>query len=128
MAEPASIAAAAQRLAHGGVVAFPTETVYGLGADATNVHAVAKVFLLKGRPTDHPLIVHVADAGGLDRWAVDVPTQARTLAARFWPGPLTLIVRKSPALPAIVTGGQDTVGLRCPSFGDRCCSPVCAAR
>ena len=109
------IAAAAKRLANGGVVAFPTETVYGLGADATNVHAVAKIFLLKGRPSEHPLIVHVADREALDRWGVDVPLSARALAARFWPGPLTLIVRKSANVPAIVTGGQDTVGLRCPS-------------
>ena len=67
----------------GGIVAFPTETVYGLGADATNVHAVAKIFLLKGRPTDHPLIVHVADPDFMDRWAVEIPASARTLAERF---------------------------------------------
>jgi len=109
------IAAAARRLATGGVVAFPTETVYGLGADATNVHAVAKIFLLKGRPTDHPLIVHVADAGALDRWCEGIPESARALVSRFWPGPLTLILRKSSAIPPIVTGGQDTVGMRCPS-------------
>jgi L-threonylcarbamoyladenylate synthase len=109
-----SIEAAAQRLAAGGVVAFPTETVYGLGADATNVHAVAKIFLLKGRPTDHPLIVHVSDPDGLDRWCVEIPATARALAGRFWPGPLTIILRKSAAIPAIVSGGQDTVGLRCP--------------
>jgi L-threonylcarbamoyladenylate synthase len=106
---------AAKRLASGGVVAFPTETVYGLGADATNVHAVAKIFLAKGRPAEHPLIVHVQDAGGLDRWGASVPDSARRLAERFWPGPLTLIVGRSPSIPGIVTGGQDTVGLRCPS-------------
>jgi L-threonylcarbamoyladenylate synthase len=105
----------ARRLANGGVVAFPTETVYGLGADATNIHAVAKIFLIKGRPADHPLIVHVADSAGLERWGVDVPESARQLAAKFWPGPLTLIVRKSAQLPMLVTGGQDSVGLRCPS-------------
>jgi L-threonylcarbamoyladenylate synthase len=110
-----AIADAARRLANGGVVAFPTETVYGLGADATNVHAVAKVFLLKQRPQDHPLIVHVADAAGMDRWCVEIPDIARSLAARFWPGPLTMILRKSSAVPPLVTGGQDTVGLRCPS-------------
>jgi L-threonylcarbamoyladenylate synthase len=110
-----AVAAAARRLAQGGVVAFPTETVYGLGADATNVHAVAKIFLLKGRPADHPLIVHVRDAEGLDRWGTQVPESARQLASAFWPGPLTLIVRKAAALPPIVTGGQDTVGIRCPS-------------
>ena len=110
-----AVADAARRLANGGVVAFPTETVYGLGADATNVHAVAKVFLLKGRPTDHPLIVHVSGIDDLSRWAIDTPAYATTLAARFWPGPLTLILRKSAALPGIVSGGQDTIGLRCPS-------------
>jgi L-threonylcarbamoyladenylate synthase len=109
-----AISAAARRLANGGVVAFPTETVYGLGADATNVHAVAKIFLLKGRPSDHPLIVHVADPDALDRWCIDIPPMARKLVERFWPGPLTVILKKSPAIPAIVTGGQDTVGLRCP--------------
>jgi L-threonylcarbamoyladenylate synthase len=113
-----AIADAARRLANGGVVAFPTETVYGLGADATNVHAVAKIFLLKGRPQDHPLIVHVAGRGEIDRWAVDVPAGARTLAERFWPGPLTLVLRKAASLPPLVTGGQETVGLRCPSHPD----------
>jgi len=108
------ITKAAQRLATGGIVAFPTETVYGLGADATNVHAVAKIFLLKGRPADHPLIIHVTDPDGLDRWCVEVPATARALAERFWPGPLTIILRKSAAIPAIVTGGQETVGIRCP--------------
>jgi L-threonylcarbamoyladenylate synthase len=110
-----SVEEAAKRLARGGVVAFPTETVYGLGADATNVHGVAKIFLLKGRPAEHPLIVHVAGAEAFDRWAIDIPAAARALAAKFWPGPLTMIVRKSQAIPPIVTGGQDTVGLRCPS-------------
>jgi len=110
-----SVGEGATRLANGGVVAFPTETVYGLGADATNIHAVAKIFLIKGRPADHPLIVHVADATGLERWGADIPESARRLAGRFWPGPLTLIVRKASALPTLVTGGQDSVGLRCPS-------------
>ena len=110
-----SVGEGAKRLANGGVVAFPTETVYGLGADATNIHAVAKIFLIKGRPADHPLIVHVADAAGLERWGAEVPESARKLAGKFWPGPLTLIVRKSAHLPMLVTGGQDSVGLRCPS-------------
>ena len=113
-----AIAEAARRLKNGGIVAFPTETVYGLGADATNVHAVAKIFLLKGRPADHPLIVHVAGLEDLARWAVEIPDAARTLAGRFWPGPLTLILRKSGAIPSLVSGGQDTVGIRCPSHPD----------
>ncbi len=106
---------AAQRLAGGEVVAFPTETVYGLGADAANTEAVAKIFALKGRPADHPLIVHFADPLAVAQWAREVPPAAMTLAARFWPGPLTIILRKSERVPGAVTGGQDTVGLRCPS-------------
>ena len=77
--------------------------------------AVAKIFAAKGRPSDHPLIVHVADVGGLDTWASGVPQAARTLAAKFWPGPLTMILKRSPRVPSAVTGGQETVGLRCPS-------------
>jgi len=110
-----AIVEGAGRLAQGEAIAFPTETVYGLGADAANPAAVAKIFALKGRPPDHPLIVHFADPAALDTWAIDIPASARTLAARFWPGPLTMILRKSPRVPAAVTGGQDTVGLRCPS-------------
>jgi L-threonylcarbamoyladenylate synthase len=106
---------AARRLHAGGLVAFPTETVYGLGADATNPDAVAKIFALKGRPADHPLIVHFADPLAVPQWAREVSPGAMTLAARFWPGPLTIILRKSARVPAAVTGGQDTVGLRCPS-------------
>ncbi|MBC8023043.1 MAG: threonylcarbamoyl-AMP synthase [Burkholderiales bacterium] len=112
---PGTIAEAARRLAAGDVVAFPTETVYGLGADAANPAAVVKIFALKGRPAEHPLIVHVRDAGGIDEWARDVPDAARKLAARFWPGPLTMILARSARVPDAVTGGQDTVGLRCPS-------------
>ncbi len=106
---------AAQRLGVGEAIAFPTETVYGLGADATNVAAVAKIFALKERPADHPLIVHFADPASMGEWAVDVPPAARDLAQRFWPGPLTMILKKSSRVPGAVTGGQDSVGLRCPS-------------
>jgi L-threonylcarbamoyladenylate synthase len=106
---------AARRLAAGEVIALPTETVYGLGADAANEKAVAKIFALKGRPADHPLIVHFADPQAIGAWAASVPREARILAAHFWPGPLTMILRKSARVPGIVTGGQDTVGLRCPS-------------
>ena len=109
------IAEAARRLAAGELVAFPTETVYGLGADARNPQAVAKIFAAKGRPADHPVIVHVASIAALGVWGVSVPAAARGLAERFWPGPLTLIVKKAAFVPDAVTGGQDTVGLRCPS-------------
>lgn len=98
----------------GELVAFPTETVYGLGADAANPQAVAKIFSAKGRPADHPLIVHLAGAEALDSWAREVPEAARLLAAAFWPGPLTLILRRAAQVPDAVTGGQDTVGLRVP--------------
>lgn len=102
-------------LRRGDVIGLPTETVYGLAADASRPEAVRRIFELKGRPADHPLIVHVADAGQLDRWARDIPEAARVLAAAFWPGPLTLILRKQPGVPDEVTGGQATVGLRCPA-------------
>ena len=98
----------------GDLVAFPTETVYGLGADAGNAVAVAKVFAAKGRPADHPLIVHIAGAGQLEAWARDVPEAAYRLAAAFWPGPLTLILKRSAQVLDAVSGGQDTVGLRVP--------------
>jgi L-threonylcarbamoyladenylate synthase len=111
---PAAIDAAARWLAAGGVVALPTETVYGLGADATNRDAVARIFRLKGRPADHPLIVHVAAGADLAPWAADVPDVARRLMAAFWPGPLTLILTRTHRVPPEVTGGQPTVGLRCP--------------
>lgn len=108
------IEAAAHLLRAGGVVAFPTETVYGLGADATNPEAVRKIFEIKGRPADHPLIVHIAGATLLDRWAREIPEAARHLAEQFWPGPLTLILQRQRHVPDAVTGGQDTVGLRVP--------------
>ena len=110
-----NVAEAAHRLASGELVAFPTETVYGLGADAASESAVAKIFAMKGRPADHPVIVHVACAGDISKWANEVPGSAKKLAERFWPGPLTMILAKSARVPAIVTGGQDSVGLRCPS-------------
>lgn len=109
------IDAAARKLRSGEVVAFPTETVYGLGADAMNARAVARIFELKGRPADHPVIVHLEDAGDLERWAVDIPAAARTLAGKFWPGPLTMILKKAAHVPGVVTGGQDSVGLRVPA-------------
>lgn len=99
----------------GGLVAFPTETVYGLGADASNPEALKKVFAAKGRPHDHPLIVHIADAVQLANWARDIPPQAGKLARKFWPGPLTIILRRAASVSDLVTGGQDTVALRVPS-------------
>ena len=108
-------AQAVKLLQDGELVAFPTETVYGLGADAANPEAVAKIFAAKGRPTDHPLIVHLPGAGYLDRWARDIPAVAWELAEAFWPGPLTLILKRAPAVPYAVTGGQETVGVRVPS-------------
>lgn len=98
----------------GELVGIPTETVYGLAADASNPAAVAKIFAAKGRPADHPLIVHVAGADQLDVWAREIPPTARQLATAFWPGPLTLILKRQPGVPDAVTGGQDTVGLRVP--------------
>lgn len=98
----------------GELVAFPTETVYGLGADASNPAAVAKIFAAKGRPADHPLIVHLAGHDAVEHWAEDVPAVAWELMETFWPGPLTLILKKQAWVPSTVTGGQDTVGLRVP--------------
>ena len=106
---------AAAILHAGGLVAFPTETVYGLGADASNSGAVKKIFFAKGRPQDHPVIVHLPDSSHLERWANEIPAAAGDLAGRFWPGPLTLILRRASRVPDAVTGGQDTVGLRVPA-------------
>ena len=108
------MADAAANLLAGGLVAFPTETVYGLGADACNEMAVARIYSVKGRPADHPLIVHVASMGGLGDWADDVPGYAISLARDFWPGPMTLVVKRSGLAGDFVTGGQDTVGVRVP--------------
>ena len=94
---------------------LPTETVYGLAADASSAEAVAKIFTAKGRPSNHPLIVHVADAAGVDHFAVDVPAFARQLMQAFWPGPLTLILPRRPGVGAETAGGQDSIGVRCPS-------------
>ena len=99
----------------GGVVAFPTETVYGLGADAENNEAVRRIFSIKGRPANHPLIVHLADSSFIDRWAHEIPDAAMRLAERFWPGPLTIILRRSRRASDLVTGGLDTVGIRVPA-------------
>ncbi len=98
----------------GGLVAFPTETVYGLGGDASNRAAVRKIFTAKERPYDHPLIVHLASVGQLSDWAGEIPPQALRLAEAFWPGPLTMILKKQPHVSDIVSGGQDTIGLRIP--------------
>lgn len=106
---------AVQLLRQGELVALPTETVYGLGADALNPDAVAKIFAAKGRPSDHPLIVHLADASQIMTWAREVPKDAIALARAFWPGPLTLILKRDESVPDLVTGGQDTVGLRVPN-------------
>jgi len=111
----AAIARAAHRLRDGLLVAFPTETVYGLGADAANPDAVRGIFAAKGRPADHPVIVHLGDATQVAHWARAVPDAAMKLAAAFWPGPLTLILPRASHVADIVTGGQDSVGLRVPS-------------
>jgi L-threonylcarbamoyladenylate synthase len=109
-----AMADAAAKLLTGGLVAFPTETVYGLGADACNADAVARIYSVKGRPADHPLIVHVASMDGLGDWASDVPGYAISLARDFWPGPMTLVMKRSELAGDFVTGGQETVGIRVP--------------
>jgi L-threonylcarbamoyladenylate synthase len=115
LANQISIQQAAGLLRQGKLVAIPTETVYGLGADAKNSDAVKKIFAAKGRPADHPLIVHIADIGELPNWAVDIPQAAYKLAEKYWPGPITLVLKKLPDVPDEVTGGQDTVALRVPN-------------
>ena len=111
----AAIRDAARDLREGRLVAFPTETVYGLGADAANPAAVRRIFEVKGRPADHPVIVHVADATAIDGWTSDVPRPARALADAFWPGPLTLVLPRAAHVDDTITGGQDSVGVRVPS-------------
>ena len=113
--DPASLAQAAERLAAGGLLAFPTETVYGLGARADRDDAVAAIFAAKGRPTDHPLIVHVVDAEHGRAFAAEWPPLAQRLVAAFWPGPLTLIVPRREGIAAAAAGGPPTIGLRCPA-------------
>lgn len=110
-----SLKAAAQSIADGHLVAFPTETVYGLGADATNEGAVAKIYKAKGRPADHPLIVHIASIDAMSGWAEDISEYAINLARDFWPGPMTLIFKRSELAKDFVTGDQNTVGLRVPN-------------
>jgi len=129
----AAIARAAERLRKGDLVAFPTETVYGLGADATNGAAVRRIFAVKGRPEDHPLIVHLPDASHVPRWAREFSHGARALADAFWPGPLTLVLPRTGRASDFVTGGEDSVGLRVSShpvahellrtFGDGIAAP-----
>lgn len=109
------LSCAAEIIRNGGLVAFPTETVYGLGADAMNEKAVLRIFEAKGRPSDNPLIVHVSSADEVPQLVQNIPEQARLLIDRFWPGPLTLVMKKSPAVPLSVTAGLDTVAVRMPS-------------
>lgn len=113
--DPQAIAEAARRIQAGELVGFPTETVYGLGADASSDAAVAGIFEAKGRPADHPLIVHVADAAQVNDYAAGVPPFAARLIKAFWPGPLTVILPRKPGVAAAAAGGQDSIGLRCPS-------------
>jgi L-threonylcarbamoyladenylate synthase len=109
-----AISKAAMALKDGHLVAFPTETVYGLGADATNRNAVSQIYAAKGRPTDHPLIVHISSIDKMSDWAIDIPNYAITLAKKFWPGPMTLILKRSGIAKNFITGGQANVGLRIP--------------
>ncbi|WP_411879596.1 L-threonylcarbamoyladenylate synthase [Polaromonas sp. YR568] len=113
--DPQAIAEAARRIQAGELVGFPTETVYGLGADASSDKAVAGIFAAKGRPSDHPLIVHVAEAAQVNDYAAGVPPFAARLIKAFWPGPLTVILPRKPGVAAAAAGGQDSIGLRCPS-------------
>ena len=109
------LARAARALKEGNLVAFPTETVYGLGADANNEKAVSRIYKVKGRPQDHPLIVHIGDWQQMGQWAEEIPDFAIDLARAFWPGPMTLILKRSELAKDFVTGGQDTVGIRVPN-------------
>ncbi|HSY28564.1 MAG TPA: L-threonylcarbamoyladenylate synthase, partial [Burkholderiaceae bacterium] len=115
MSTSLQISQAAEILEQGGLVAFPTETVYGLGADAENPTAVAAIYTAKGRPSNHPVIVHISPEADLSYWTKNIPDEAKKLIAAFWPGPLTLILQRADHIPDAVSGGQDSVGLRCPS-------------
>jgi len=110
-----TLKSAALALKNGQLVAFPTETVYGLGADASNPEAVARIYEAKGRPADHPLIVHIASMDAMAHWAIDIPEYAITLARDFWPGPMTLVLKRADLAQDFITGGQETVGLRVPA-------------
>lgn len=113
--QPDDLRAAEALLRAGGIVAVPTETVYGLAANAANPEAVAAIFAAKGRPADHPLIVHIASAEDLALWATQIPDDAYTLAAALWPGPLTMLLKKAPNVTSLVTGGLNTIGIRVPA-------------
>jgi L-threonylcarbamoyladenylate synthase len=110
-----TLKSAALAIKNGQLVAFPTETVYGLGADASNPEAVARIYEAKGRPADHPLIVHIASMDAMAHWATDIPEYAITLARDFWPGPMTLVLKRADLAKDFITGGQETVGLRVPA-------------
>ena len=110
-----TLRSAALALKNGHLVAFPTETVYGLGADASSAEAVARIYETKGRPSNHPLIVHIASMDAMAHWAADIPEYAITLARDFWPGPMTLVLKRSDLAEDFITGGQETVGLRVPA-------------
>ncbi len=112
---PSDIARAVQVLLHGGLVGFPTETVYGLGADAESPEAVGRIYEAKGRPSNHPVIVHVTPEADLSYWVEYLPPEAQALIDAFWPGPLTLILKRASHISDVVSGGQDSIGLRCPS-------------
>lgn len=111
----ANVVKAAHALIEGRLVAFPTETVYGLGADASNLNAVKRIYEVKGRPSDHPLIIHISSVDRLDMWAMNIPNHALQLASKYWPGPMTLILERSKLAGDFVTGGQHKVGIRVPS-------------
>ena len=109
------ISEAVSKLKLGNLVAFPTETVYGLGADAVNKKAVSRIYEVKGRPTEHPLIVHISSIKQIDKWAKEIPEYGLTLASAFWPGPMTLILPRTTLAKNFITGGQDNVGIRIPA-------------